>query len=486
MENVGALVVLAGLLGLLGAYLLSVYVGFRQNALWGLGTLFFPPIGQAFLALKHWQKSQRWMKILAVSLVAMFLGSLVVVWPIPGTILILGGIAYYVVNREKSHALLNNLLGHLSSHALLNNLLGRFTQDINTEGVTLNVGRFNELAKRNSVFLSNWQGTTRTGKIREAFENYELVRGVKQFTARHFLGMLEDLELDQLNWQDERCQLFLEMMRRKYDLEDRTTLALLLYVHDEINYSQYADRFRDYRPSEIESQDLDLIMREMVLNDIYNDIYTESSPNYRYIRRFLTDLGYPTKEQGNLERRYESTKQELKLQHFEQSLADETDRPYVGIEKQIKTEKQLAAINARISEFIDTSPQAYHIVGQDYSRESRLDNFYRRNFSYVLSRAFDGHCCKCGEGMGQLEFDHFWLPKSSGGNFLMRSKTGVYVNNCIPLCRSCNSSKGNKDFREFFEEEELVEVFERSQSINEYINEHMTDFEDPHFPDRAF
>ena len=52
--------------------------------------------------------------------------------------------------------------------------------------------------------------------------------------------------------------------------------------------------------------------------------------------------------------------------------------------------------------------------------------------------------------MGALQFDHFWFPKSAGGNFLMRSLDGIYVNNCIPLCGSCNASKGKRDFRDFF------------------------------------
>ena len=67
----------------------------------------------------------------------------------------------------------------------------------------------------------------------------------------------------------------------------------------------------------------------------------------------------------------------------------------------------------------------------------------------------------------------------------MRSHTGIYVNNCIPLCRSCNSSKGKRDYRDFFDEEELIEVIKRSQSLNHYLNENMLDFNDPDFPSRT-
>jgi hypothetical protein len=87
--------------------------------------------------------------------------------------------------------------------------------------------------------------------------------------------------------------------------------------------------------------------------------------------------------------------------------------------------------------------------------------------------------------MQQLEFDHFWLPKSQGGNFAMRSTAGYYVNNCIPLCRSCNASKGAKSFLEFFPHEEVEGVIEKSQSMNGYINSHMVEFRDSEFGARA-
>jgi len=60
------------------------------------------------------------------------------------------------------------------------------------------------------------------------------------------------------------------------------------------------------------------------------------------------------------------------------------------------------------------------------------------------------------------------------------------VNNCIPLCRSCNSSKSNKDFREFFSEEEISRIMEISQSLNAYINEQMADYNDTEFVGRAY
>lgn len=310
----------------------------------------------------------------------------------------------------------------------------------------------------------------------EAFSRPEFIRDIKNFNEKHFSGIVLSSGGD-MNWKDERIQLFLDFMRKKHNLRDRTIIALLIYVFDEVNFKNYSSNFR-----ELPSSDFSKIMKEIILHDIYS----ESDPNSRYIQRVLENLLNSSVSKRRVESSYLQMKKHLKISHFEKTLEKDDDVSYIGVEKQIKSEMQLAAINSRIETLLDISPKNYHIVGRDYSRDSRIDNYYRKKFSYALSRAFDGHCCKCGEGMGQLEFDHFWLPKSSGGNFLMRSKYGLYVNNCIPLCRSCNSSKGHKDFREFFTEEEIEDIVRRSQSIEEYINQQMADFDDPDFPDRVY
>ena len=344
-------------------------------------------------------------------------------------------------------------------------------------GIEFNPSRYHEFTNPRMQFLRNWKGSARIGVAKKAFSNQMVIQDIKQFNSKHFSDMMVSAK-GNINWSDERIQLFLEVMRQEHYLKDRAAIALLLYINNEVNYQNYSDNFREADPSDYTG-----LMREIVLHDIYN----ERNPNFRYIRRLVDELGIPRKQARRVKTTYAKIKKELKVSQFAKSLHEDDKAPYIGVEKQIKSEIQLAAINERIGSLLDISPKSYHIVGRDYSRDSRIDNYYRRHFSSVLSRAFDGHCCKCGEGMQQLEFDHFWLPKSSGGNFLMRSKSsGLYVNNCIPLCRSCNSSKGHRDFREFFTEEELEEVIKRSRSIETYINQHMVDFDDPDFPNRAY
>lgn len=55
--------------------------------------------------------------------------------------------------------------------------------------------------------------------------------------------------------------------------------------------------------------------------------------------------------------------------------------------------------------------------------------------------AFNNSCVYCGSTEGTLEKDHI-VPISKGGT--------DFISNVVPACRSCNSSKGNKDVVEWY------------------------------------
>jgi hypothetical protein len=57
-------------------------------------------------------------------------------------------------------------------------------------------------------------------------------------------------------------------------------------------------------------------------------------------------------------------------------------------------------------------------------------------------RLYDCRCALCGEDRDGIELDHFWIPKSHGGNLLLRHQlTNQLVNNAAPLCTTCNRHK---------------------------------------------
>ena len=421
MEALGILISFVGMLFFLAGYLVSIYVGFRRRFLWGIGMIFLPLLSQSVFVAIYGQFSEKWVMLFFGGLAMFVVGALVEQIPMLGILIILTVFGYAIFRLLKNSGTSIGFPDGVSTHA----------QPVeNTEGIALYRRYFEELVLHEKATLGQWPGTTDFGAIRKAFGNTDLVKDIKQFNARYFANETKQLSTNQINWKNEPYQLFLEMMRKKYSLQPRTAIAILLYIDEE---SQYADYLRIFQDKQL--TDIVQFMREIVLYDIY----AEREPNFTYIRRLVADLGIPEKQARGLEQKYYAAKQDLKLARFERSLAEQTDGSYRPVEQQIKADQRLARIQATIGESLIIDPEAYHIVGPDYRRDSRIDTYYRASFSQTLSRAFDGHCCKCGEGMSQLEFDHFWLPKYQGGNFLMRSKTGLYVNNAIPLCRSCNS-----------------------------------------------
>lgn len=87
-------------------------------------------------------------------------------------------------------------------------------------------------------------------------------------------------------------------------------------------------------------------------------------------------------------------------------------------------------------------PSEFIIEPRDYKRNNSDERYYRNRWMLTLLRVYDCACAMCGSDRDGLELDHFWLPKSKGGNFILRSAlTGSRVNNAVPLCVQCNRKK---------------------------------------------
>lgn len=349
------------------------------------------------------------------------------------------------------------------------------TATFESGGIEYHSDRFKIMQENEAIFFEEWGELPKRKPITKLFRDETLVKDLLNFEGKFFGNEARRNTPLNINWADERYVLFFQMLRNKYDITDEQIIAMLIYVAEERKFERYQKRF-----ASLDEKKLPQFVSQVAMQDIHDG----QKPNYGYLKRLVNSRSF--EERADVTKLYRASKEEIKLLHFEKSLAGETAELADDIESQIKQEKKQSRINASLQQMLSFEADDYIIVGRDYSRDSRIDAYYRKNFSTVLSKAFDGHCCRCDEGMGQLEFDHFWWPKSQGGNFLMRSKNGSYVNNCIPLCRSCNSSKGARDFREFFSEQEVNRITEISQSINKYINRHMIDFEDADFPQRVF
>ena len=143
--------------------------------------------------------------------------------------------------------------------------------------------------------------------------------------------------------------------------------------------------------------------------------------------------------------------------------AEEASARWLAYEQQM--EERMSRV--RIS---DTRTD-YVIGNDDYRRGTPRENFYRKSFFLPLLSVFGNQCAGCGNAQNGVDVDHFVFSKNEGGSFAMYHTDGLWVNNAIPLCETCNRSKLDQSYREFFTEEQLVEIFEKNVQMTKLLND---------------
>lgn len=93
-----------------------------------------------------------------------------------------------------------------------------------------------------------------------------------------------------------------------------------------------------------------------------------------------------------------------------------------------------------------------------YSRQKSLESTLIHEEWLSAIEAFDGECAYCGNEV-ELTRDHF-IPVTKDGGFT--------VENIVPACRSCNSSKNNRSFFEWYLNYEFYSE-DRQKKILEYL-----------------
>lgn len=92
-------------------------------------------------------------------------------------------------------------------------------------------------------------------------------------------------------------------------------------------------------------------------------------------------------------------------------------------------------------------------------QENPIDREYRKRFFLKILQLFDNECANCKSRDNGIHLDHFMIPRSKGGTFIINTKTGIAIHNAIPLCEPCNIKKSNKDYRLFFSADVLRKIF---------------------------
>lgn len=94
-------------------------------------------------------------------------------------------------------------------------------------------------------------------------------------------------------------------------------------------------------------------------------------------------------------------------------------------------------------------------------KRSLISTFTLKQWQHCLTH-FNHSCAYCG-GVENLEQEHV-IPVSKGGHYT--------VDNIIPACRSCNASKNNKEFEEWYTNHESYSE-ERIIKIKEYLEHYL-------------
>jgi 5-methylcytosine-specific restriction endonuclease McrA len=112
----------------------------------------------------------------------------------------------------------------------------------------------------------------------------------------------------------------------------------------------------------------------------------------------------------------------------------------------------------------------YLLSPDGQKRSNFTERRFRRRYFFDLLEVFEHQCANCKRAKLKLEMDHFFIPKSRGGNLMMRHKCGYWVCNGILLCRRCNANKADQRIEDFFEENILKEILKKNIQMSFLIN----------------
>ena len=156
----------------------------------------------------------------------------------------------------------------------------------------------------------------------------------------------------------------------------------------------------------------------------------------------------------------------------EEMKAFEIARQRILDEKKAKQMAEKVETLRRINESAISSNVADYIIGsEDFRRNNEKELQYRRKNKLFIFKLYDNKCAKCGDSENGVDLDHLAVPKSMGGNFVLKTKSGVLVNNSVPLCEKCNRSKGARNYRKFFSDNEILYILNKNREMNNRINE---------------
>jgi 5-methylcytosine-specific restriction endonuclease McrA len=172
-----------------------------------------------------------------------------------------------------------------------------------------------------------------------------------------------------------------------------------------------------------------------------------------YFKKYYEENKYKIKEQK--EKYYEENNDKIKeyrKQYYEEN-KDKIKRYREQNKDKVKErdkkwrEKNKDKIKESDKKWREKNKDKVNLIS--LKRRERKRNLNEKSFTHQhikqIKQKFENKCFHCGE-KEKLALDHFY-PLSKG--------FPLTEDNCVILCKSCNSSKCNKDPRDFFSSEQI-------------------------------
>lgn len=137
--------------------------------------------------------------------------------------------------------------------------------------------------------------------------------------------------------------------------------------------------------------------------------------------------------------------------------------------QKLKREQSLLKLSGALKDGLSFNSKDYCITESSYKRSNRIERRFRRRYFFDLLEEFDHQCFNCKRTI-KVECDHFFIPKSKGGNLMVKHREGYWVCNTILLCRACNSRKEDKAPELFFSPEQISESRIHINRMSELIS----------------
>lgn len=116
------------------------------------------------------------------------------------------------------------------------------------------------------------------------------------------------------------------------------------------------------------------------------------------------------------------------------------------------------------------NPSLYKTDQNSYKRYSAREQGFRRSYTLKLLKAFDCACANCGANDNGMELDHFFVPKCSGGDFVLVEATGTKRLNAVPLCMTCNRDKNQKPASVWLSQDRIDAIWAKARYLDAEIS----------------